>query len=499
MAAVLLMKLLSGECISRLEEGMAVSEDFVRHIFQSYSQPGSCGMSVHELEVLGEALSIGGTSSGPDAHPDGHTSHRRKRDIGQEVGQGQNDSSTDHVTDLQTDITTTCLSMEALLKSFGLDPDHSVLNKTDFMRLCPALIQQATQGCKTPPPPPPTTSKRLSPAEVYGYGTLSIILMSIVCFFGLVIVHWRGSSVYIYVMSTMLGLGVGSLVGDALLHLVPQALGLDVHSPDETSHADEGIVVEPYLLKMLCACGSIWFYYLLQLGLYKMGLYVEHRRARKNSDQAGMVTYDNNAFSDVTNLSETSKVHFSHDHNNCQLISSVSLDEVSLKSSPSKSESKQLDGEAAEHHHHHHHSHGPQGNSKDSEDAMPHVHSSVAWMIMIGDGIHNFADGLAVGAAFSASWQAGWATSIAIFAHEIPHEFGDIAVMLSAGWSTGKVALAQMASQFTAFIGLYIGISLTESNETAQQWIFAITCGMFLYISLADIVSITLFIFHCLL
>lgn len=112
----------------------------------------------------------------------------------------------------------------------------------------------------------------------------------------------------------------------------------------------------------------------------------------------------------------------------------------------------------------------------------------VAWMAIVGDSIHNLADGLTIGAAFSADLALGLSTSIAVLCHEIPHEFGDVAILLSAGWSIKKVAILQFISACFAFIGLFIGIPVA-SNEEARHWIFIIAAGMFLYVALCNVVS----------
>jgi zinc transporter ZupT len=65
---------------------------------------------------------------------------------------------------------------------------------------------------------------------------------------------------------------------------------------------------------------------------------------------------------------------------------------------------------------------------------------------------------------------------------------GDTAILIAAGWSPLKVAIFQVIAQATAFIGLYIGISVSESSNAAQDWIFAIAAGIFLYVALTDVV-----------
>jgi hypothetical protein len=104
-------------------------------------------------------------------------------------------------------------------------------------------------------------------------------------------------------------------------------------------------------------------------------------------------------------------------------------------------------------HHGHSHLHG-------HVHAAPQNFSSVAWMVIMGDGLHNFTDGMAIGAAFSGSVAGGFSTAVAVFCHELPHEVGDFAMLLKAGMSIKQALTYNIISSVLCILGNVLGIWL---------------------------------------
>jgi zinc transporter ZupT len=131
--------------------------------------------------------------------------------------------------------------------------------------------------------------------------------------------------------------------------------------------------------------------------------------------------------------------------------------------------------------HKHGHSHG-------DFDVKSESLSSIVWMVVLGDGLHNFTDGMTIGAAFSHSIAGGFSTTVAVFCHELPHELGDFAVLLKAGMPVKQAIFYNIISSILSFIGMCMGIMFGDTPETSQ-WVFAIAAGLFIYIALVDMVS----------
>merc|ERR1719204_2581451 len=104
---------------------------------------------------------------------------------------------------------------------------------------------------------------------------------------------------------------------------------------------------------------------------------------------------------------------------------------------------------------------------------------SSSLMVIVGDAVHNFADGLAVGAAFSLSLAAGFSTSVAVLCHELPHEVGDFALLLSQGMSVRTAIFYNVVSSVFTVFGLFAGL-LLGSQEGLSSWLLSATVGVFL-------------------
>uniref|UniRef100_A0A4W3GK41 Metal cation symporter ZIP14 n=1 Tax=Callorhinchus milii TaxID=7868 RepID=A0A4W3GK41_CALMI len=109
-------------------------------------------------------------------------------------------------------------------------------------------------------------------------------------------------------------------------------------------------------------------------------------------------------------------------------------------------------------------------------------------MITLSDGLHNFIDGLAIGASFTVSVFQGISTSIAILCEEFPHELGDFVILLNAGMSLQQALFFNFLSACCCYLGL--GFGILAGRHFSASWIFALAGGMFLYIALADMVRL---------
>ncbi len=108
--------------------------------------------------------------------------------------------------------------------------------------------------------------------------------------------------------------------------------------------------------------------------------------------------------------------------------------------------------------------------------------------ILVGDGIHNFFDGLLIGAAFLTDTHLGIVTALAVIAHEIPQEVGDVAVLLNSGLSRLKAFNWNMAVGFTTVLGGLAAYFVLESLQAILPYVLAVAAGSFIYVAVADLI-----------
>ena len=112
----------------------------------------------------------------------------------------------------------------------------------------------------------------------------------------------------------------------------------------------------------------------------------------------------------------------------------------------------------------------------------------VSYLILIGDGIHNFIDGIIIGASFIVSVHFGIITTLLILAHEIPQELGNFAVLAYSGFGKTKALLYNFLAQLTCVVGGVAGYFLSSQFQVITPFILPFAAGGFIYIAASDLV-----------
>lgn len=109
-------------------------------------------------------------------------------------------------------------------------------------------------------------------------------------------------------------------------------------------------------------------------------------------------------------------------------------------------------------------------------------------LIITGDSVHNFIDGVVIAATFLVSIPLGIVTAFAVAAHEIPQEIGDFGILLHKGLRRKKVLLVNLLSALTAVAGALITFWIGEAVEPLIPILLALTAGFFIYIAASDLI-----------
>ena len=120
-------------------------------------------------------------------------------------------------------------------------------------------------------------------------------------------------------------------------------------------------------------------------------------------------------------------------------------------------------------------------------DQKSREHSTGA-MILVGDGLHNFLDGILIAAAFLTDIHLGVVTSVAVAAHEIPQEVGDFAVLLHSGFSRKRAFLYNILTSLTTVVGGVLAWFALQYVEAVLPFVLAIAASSFIYIAVADLI-----------
>ncbi|CAH1241937.1 SLC39A12 [Branchiostoma lanceolatum] len=464
-AAIVVASVLQGLCIG--EAALPEKTFFINHLFELLNATNGV-ITAEAFEGMFESLGIGGGDHGHEEEGhDGHDHRRRraainsrmKRAVSKSRVKRQEEDHDDHGHE-EGDYEETCFTPDQLMKLYLIE-EASGLTQAQFTEIAPAIVQQVYSKACVETTETTTTSRVLTEAEKYGYGTLAVIVISLLALIGVLFIPMFSSSLYTEVLQGCIALGVGALSADALLHLIPQALGLheDHTAVDAHNHGEE-VHDLSYIWKNLAVLGGIYLFFIFEKAMGHITSRFGYNHGHGHGDH----------------------MHTNQEPANHHAMDGVKPGGTSLEKSVSKQQltngesTVTLDVDSAQ----------PEADNQDKKNYVCcKGFTSLALLIILGDGMHNLSDGLAIGIAFAGNLSIGMSTAIAVLAHELPHEIGDFAILLKCGMSYKQALLWNFISALSCFLGLYIGLAI-GADITSRQWIFAVIAGMFLYIALVD-------------
>ena len=123
-----------------------------------------------------------------------------------------------------------------------------------------------------------------------------------------------------------------------------------------------------------------------------------------------------------------------------------------------------------------------------------HCHEGVCdihtftYLNLIGDGVHNFTDGLIIAASFVTDLKLGIVTTLAVIFHEVPQEMGDFGILVYGGFSKRKALSFNFICALGAILGAVVGYILSGITENISLFLVSFTAGGFIYIAASDLI-----------
>ena len=123
-----------------------------------------------------------------------------------------------------------------------------------------------------------------------------------------------------------------------------------------------------------------------------------------------------------------------------------------------------------------------------------HCHNGVCavhtftYLNLIGDGVHNFTDGMIIAASFVTDFKLGVITTLAVIFHEVPQEIGDFGILVYGGFTKKKALFFNFICSLMAILGAIIGYALSGIAKDMSLFLISLTAGGFIYIAASDLI-----------